>query len=111
MSPVATPESSRRTLLRSIGALSVAGMTGLAGCGGGDGDGADGEGFSGSEYPAVEEWMTETDVGGADDTYDGAIEDRREESEVTIDVGAEGNGGAYAFGPSAVAVSAGTEVV
>lgn len=55
--------------------------------------------------------MTETEVGGADDTYDGSILDLREESEVTIDVGAAGNGDGYAFGPSAVAVSTGTEIL
>lgn len=102
--------SDRRTLLRSLGALSTAGMVGLAGCGG-NGDGGGGDTLSGSDYPTVDEWMTEEDVGGADDSYDGTIEDLRDESSITIDVGSEGNGDGYAYGPSAVAISAGTEVL
>jgi len=115
----------RRTVLAAAGAVGV-GFTGaLAGCaeGGGDGEDGDGQGgngqdggtdgaatIAGSDYPAVDEWLTETEVGGADDTYDGSIVDWREESEPTVDVGAEGNDGYYAFGPPAIAVSAGTEV-
>jgi halocyanin-like protein len=98
-------------VLKALGALSTAGMVGLAGCGGNGTSDGDGETLSGSEYPNVDEWMTETDIGGDDDTYDGTIQDRREESSVTIDVGAEGNGDGYAFGPSGVAISAGTEVL
>ncbi len=101
----------RRTVLQSVGVLSTAGIAGLAGCSGDD-DGGDGTNtIPGSEYPAVEEWLTETDVGDADDTYDGEVVDLRDESNVTVDVGAEGNGGGYAYGPSAVAVSSGTEVL
>ena len=94
-------------MLGTLGILSTVGMTSLAGCAG-DG-GADT--ISGSDYPAVEEWMTETSVGGADDTYDGTILDLRDQDDVTVDVGAEGNGNGYAFAPSAVAISAGTEVL
>lgn len=124
----------RRSFLRSSGV--VAGIA-IAGCttdgdGGGDGgdggDGAGGDGggngsdgngggnggggetISGSEYPAVDEWLTESEVGGADDSYDGSIVDARGSDSPTVDVGAEGNDGAYAFGPSAIAVSPGTEV-
>jgi len=42
--------------------------------------------------------------------YDGTV-DKREQDEVTIQVGAQGNGGPYAFGPPAVRVSPGTTVV
>ncbi|MFC5278786.1 halocyanin domain-containing protein [Halorubrum rubrum] len=52
--------------------------------------------------------MTETDVGDAAKNYDGEIVDLREESDVSIDVGAGDDG--LAYGPSAVAVSAGTEI-
>ena len=105
-------EADRRTVLKSLGVLSTAGVTGLAGCGGnGNGDGNGAGTIPGSDYPAVDEWLTETDIGGADDTYEGEIVDLRDESDVTIDVGSEGNGGGYAYGPSAVAISAGTEVL
>jgi halocyanin-like protein len=120
MRPSTLLDINRRTVLKSVGAFSAAGMTGLAGCGGngdgngngnGDGNGNGPETIPGSDYPAVDEWMTETEAGGSDSRYDGDIVDLREESDVTIDVGAEGNGDGYAYGPSAVAISAGTEVL
>lgn len=102
----------RRTVLKALGALSTVGMTGLAGCAGdGNGDGNGADTIPGSDYPAVDEWMTETEVGDADDTYDGTILDRRDQTEVTVAVGSQGNGDHYAFDPSAVAISAGTEVL
>ncbi|MFO8115073.1 MAG: halocyanin domain-containing protein [Halorubrum sp.] len=107
-------EANRRTILKSLSAISAAGMTGLAGCaGGGNGNGDDnGNGagtISADEYPAVDEWMTETEIGDAARLYDGEIVDLREESDVAIDVGAGDEG--LAFEPSAVAVSSGTEVL
>ncbi|WP_420028559.1 halocyanin domain-containing protein [Halorussus lipolyticus] len=42
--------------------------------------------------------------------YDG-VADKTGESEVTIEVGAQGNNGAFAFGPAAVRVDPGTKVV
>lgn len=62
------------------------------------------------DYPSVEQWLTSTEVGGADSTFDGTIADRRGQDVITVDVGAEGNQGYYAFEPSAVAVSRGTTV-
>jgi halocyanin-like protein len=108
----------------------------LAGCTGGNGDGdgddngddnGDGNGDDGTggtdedggngdgaplidEYPVVEEWLTETELGGADDSWDGSIADETGTDTVTVDVGSEGNGGAFAYGPSAVAISVGTTV-
>jgi halocyanin-like protein len=49
-------------------------------------------------------WLAETD------NYRGLV-DRRGESEVVVSVGAEGNGGRYAFDPPAVHVDPGTTVV
>jgi halocyanin-like protein len=98
-------------MLKSLGGLSIVGLTGLAGCSS-NGDGGNGaDTIPGSDYPAVDEWMTETEVGDADDTYDGTILNLRDENDVSIDVGSSGNGDGYAYGPSAVAVSAGTEVL
>jgi halocyanin-like protein len=98
----------RRGALAASGAVLVT----LAGCGGDNGDdgGDGGDTISGSEYPVVDQWLTETEVGGADDTYDGNIVDRRDLTSVSVDVGADGNGGNLAFGPSAVAVAPGTTV-
>ena len=42
--------------------------------------------------------------------FDGVV-DRRGQSEVTVQVGAEGNGGAFAFGPAAIRVDPGTTVI
>ncbi|MFB6142250.1 MAG: halocyanin domain-containing protein [Halorientalis sp.] len=64
----------------------------------------------GDQYPTVERWLTTTAVGGADDSYGGTVVDARGRDTVTVDVGSEGNGGHFAFGPSAVLVSAGTTV-
>lgn len=96
----------RRTFLRTV---SVATVVGVAGCGG-NGDGNGGETLSGEDYPAVDEWLTESQVGGADDTYDGTLLDRRDRDTVTVETGVSGNDGNFAYGPSAVVVSTGTEV-
>ncbi|WP_411965717.1 halocyanin domain-containing protein [Haloferax sp. YSMS24] len=52
----------------------------------------------------------EPDFGGYLDGVDGGYEDLRGQSEVTIEVGAEGNGGALAFAPAGVWVDPGTTV-
>lgn len=102
-------------------AVPVAGCTGDGGSSGNGGDGEDGgagggtasptaTGVSGTEYPLIDRWLTETDVGGADDTYDGTLVDTRDREELTVDVGAPGNGDHFAFAPSAVVVSAGTTI-
>jgi halocyanin-like protein len=117
----------RRTVLSGVGTLAVAGL--LAGCGGDGGDGgdggsdgedggdggsdggdggdggSDGEDGGGGDVPSeVEEYLSD------DETYDG-VEDMTGESEVTVMCGAEGNGGGYAFDPSAIRVDSGTAVV
>ncbi|MFC7128857.1 halocyanin domain-containing protein [Haloferax chudinovii] len=52
----------------------------------------------------------EPDFGGHIDGVDGGYEDLRGESEVTIEVGAEGNGGNLAFSPAGVWIDVGTTV-
>jgi halocyanin-like protein len=102
--------TTRRRVLQSTGLATVVllgGCTGDDGNGGGDGNG---DGVSAEDYPDVDEWLTETDVGAADDTYDGTLADRTGQDTVTVEVGAEGNGGFYAFAPSALVVSTGTEI-
>lgn len=101
------PGVTRRTYLRLTGLATL--TTGLAGCsGGGDDDGGSDEALSGEDYPAVDEWLTETEVGGEAPNYDGTIVNQREADTIQVEVGAGENG--IAFEPAAVAVSAGTTV-
>lgn len=99
-------DSTRRVFLQSVG---VATALGLAGCSGNSGNGGDGA-VTGDDYPNIDEWLTETEIGGADDTYDGELVDRRDQDSVTIEVGTSGNDGNFAYAPSAVVVSVGTEI-
>lgn len=81
----------RRTVLR---AAALAGVGAVAGCSRGDGSGGRGYG----------DWFENVD------NYDGTV-DRTGRDPVRVRVGAEGNGGPFAFEPAAVRVDAGTEVV
>lgn len=78
----------------------------LAGCRGGDGNG-DGDG---NGRPLLD---TEPNYRGWFDdvsNYEGTL-DYRDASDVTVDVGVEGGIGYFKFGPPAIAVSSGTDVV
>jgi plastocyanin len=44
-------------------------------------------------------------------SYDGSVADMTEQSEVTVETGAEGNGGNFAFEPAAIRIDTGTTVV
>lgn len=98
--------TTRRMFLQSVG---VGTVFALAGCSGDGGDGGD-DTVSGDDYPTIDEWLTETEIGGADGTYDGNLVDRRDQDSLTIEVGASGNDGNFAYDPSAVVVSTGTEI-
>jgi hypothetical protein len=52
---------------------------------------------SAEDFPSIDEWLTETEIGGADDTYSGNLVDHRDQNRMTIDVGASGNDGISAF--------------
>lgn len=104
--------SSRR---RFLGATGVAMAVPLAGCSSNDdresnGNGGDDFTLPGGAYPPIDEWLTETEVGESTSNYDGQVVAWTDQDTVTIDVGAEGNGDGFAFGPPAVAVSIGTTV-
>ncbi|MDY6817874.1 MAG: halocyanin domain-containing protein, partial [Halobacteriales archaeon] len=71
--------------------------------GGGGSGGAVGE-------PDYGGWFTSNARGGETTSYKKTV-DKRGQDEVTVEVGAEGNGGPYAFGPTAVRVDPGTTVV
>jgi halocyanin-like protein len=73
----------------------------LPGSAGASGPGTVGD--DGAEKPSFDGWLDDTD------NYDG-VADRRGESEVTVDVGAMGNGGEFAFEPAAIRVDPGTVV-
>ncbi|MFC7028272.1 halocyanin domain-containing protein [Halomicroarcula sp. GCM10025324] len=104
---MAVQRPTRRQVLQGVLVGTVAGLAGCSGDGGGDG--GDDE-VSADDYPVIDRWLTETELGGAADNYDGSFADERGADTVTVDVGAEGNGGAFAFGPAAAVVSAGTTV-
>lgn len=110
---MSSPSPSRRTFLKGsvlIGSVTFAGCSGPGGGGGEEPDGGNGGdgGVTGDDYPVIDEWLTEEEIGGSADNYDGTFADERGADTVTIDVGAEGNGGAFAYAPPAVVVSAGT---
>jgi len=92
--------STRRRVIATGGALVAAT---LAGCSGDDGDGGGEDYEYVDEEPDYGDWFS--DVGN----YDGTVDWTGQDS-VTVDVGAEGNGGNYAFEPAAIAVDPGTTV-
>lgn len=104
-------EHTRREALRVAGtAVAVA----LAGCSGG-GDGTETAGGSGSGGSAG---AASGDDGGEQfdgylsdvENFDGVV-DRTGSDRTTVKVGVENGSGAFGFGPAAIRVSAGTEVV
>lgn len=105
-------DTTRRMFLQSVGVATVLGLAGCSGDGGNGGNGGNGgdNTVPGDDYPNIDEWLTETEIGGADDTYDGNLVDRRDQDSVTIEVGASGNDGNFAYALTAVVVSTGTEI-
>ena len=123
----------RRSVVLSTSALALGGLTALAGCsgggGGGGGDGGGGEDTATDSGGSSEATATETatDSGSGDggdggasaelqewfsnvDNYESVV-DETGSDQVTVSVGAQGNGGAFAFDPAAIRVSAGTTVL
>ncbi|WP_338740958.1 halocyanin domain-containing protein [Haloplanus salilacus] len=107
-------ESTRRSVVTATGTVALGGLTALAGCSGGGsgsdgesgsdgGDGGSGDG-SGGDPASFDGWMDGVD------NYDG-VDDETGSSEVSVAVGAAGNGGNFAFDPPAIRVSSGTTVV
>jgi len=130
---------SRRRFVRELGV--TAAVLSLAGCSGDGGDGSGETATPTAEStetatptaesmetatPTAEstETATPTDSGGERggasaideylsdaDNYDGTVVDATGQDEVTVEVGAEGNGGGFAFAPPAVRVESGTTVL
>lgn len=111
---------SRRTALLTLSGIAG----GLAGCSGGDGgdgggDGGDTPAETATPTPTptstptpenqvpeeVTEWLSDVE------NYDGTVADRTGQSEVTVQTGAEGNGGNFAYDPAAIRIDSGTTVV
>lgn len=95
----------RRSVLGTTAALLAGGA--LAGCtSGGQNQSptADSGGDGGRTPRGFGGWLSDTD------DYDGVV-DETGSSQVTVSVGAQGNGGAFAFDPVAVRVASGTTVV
>lgn len=131
----AEPTFARRKLLRNIGVAAAAALAGCAdggGNGGGDGGGNGGGGQTETSPAGTSPGGTEAGTAGGTGTgtaagtaggqqavdqylsdtknYDGSIADETGSQSVTVDVGAQGNGGAFAFEPAAIRVSTGTSV-
>jgi halocyanin-like protein len=122
------PTPTRRTVLKTGGALALGGL--VAGCtggsgtsgsggdsGGGSGDTANGAGGdpgsdSGSGSNSNSASGTRSFGGWLESSanYDG-VADETGEGEVTVEVGTEGNSGSNAFSPAAIEIDAGTTVV
>ena len=68
-----------------------------------DGNATDGNGTNGGGT-GVDAWLADAD------NYDGQVVDRTGQDATTVEVGAQGNGGSFAFAPPALRVSTGTTV-
>ena len=113
-----TRDSIRRR--RFLGVTATAIGVGLAGCGGSSADDSD-DGSNGDSGGSGGDGG-DAGSGGSDDStdfggwfenvgnFDGVV-DETGQSEITVVVGAEGNGGGYAFAPPAITVDTGTTVV
>ena len=88
---------SRRSLLRA-----GAGTVGLAAAGAAP--------AAGQETLTYGDWFTDQAEGGEVQNFDGTTVDETGSSSVTVEVGAQGNGGPYAFAPPAVRIDPGTTV-
>lgn len=98
----------RRAVLRSSGLVTIAALAGCSGDGG-DNGGAQPT-IAGSEHPTVDEWLGKTEGAPGATNYDGNLIDLTDEDTVTVDVGASGNTGSFAFDPAGLVISAGTEI-
>jgi len=93
-----TGSITRRTALRTAAGSVAAGVAGVAATGqvAAQGEVDYGGWFGGS-------------TGGETQNFDGTV-DRTGQDSVTVEVGSEGNGGPYAFGPAAVRIDPGTTI-
>lgn len=91
----------RRALLGGAGAALAAGATGSAA--------GQESGMGDEQVPDVADWFSGDAKGGETTAFTG-VADERGESSVTVEVGADGNGGSFAYAPTALWVDPGTTV-
>lgn len=97
------PAPDRRSFVRAIGAVAIAGT--VAGCSSGEStENTPTPGNESGVPDAVSEYLSDTE------NFDGTLTDETGADSVTVEVGTEGNGGAFAFAPAAVKISTGTTV-
>jgi halocyanin-like protein len=89
-------------------ALGMKGAIVVGGGGGGGGGGGSGGGGGGGVPAEYGNWFG-SQTGAETQNFDGTV-DRTGQDSVTVEVGSEGNGGPYAFGPAAVRVDPGTTI-
>lgn len=105
VSPYMNEGIRRRRLLAGIGAAAAVGV--LAGCSE-DGDGDDGGDGGDRDYVDATEEVT--DYLSNASNFDDEMVDAVDSSQVQIDVGVQGNGANYGFGPPAIRIETGTEI-
>ncbi|MFC4405925.1 halocyanin domain-containing protein [Haloarchaeobius iranensis] len=108
----------RRTFVKTTAAVTA--LSAVAGCLGGSDGPSDGGDDGGDETSGGGGGGDDSNGGGGGTDFGGwfdnvgnfdAVADHTGESEVTVTVGAQGNGGAFAFSPPAIRVDSGTTVV
>lgn len=122
--------NTRRRFLQVTGAaatLAIAGCTGGGGGGGGgedttEGDGGDSDTDTDTDSETTTSGEMTTTSGSMEvpsevndylsdvSNFDGTVEDMTGQSTVTVEVGASGNNGNFAFAPAAIVVDSGTTV-
>jgi len=98
-----SPDVSRRGFLR-YAAGGTAGSAAVGTAAAQEDGGGEGGGSGGGQPPDLGGWLDDTS------NYSGSVENMRGEESVTVEVGAQGNGGPNAFAPPAIHVDVGTTV-
>ncbi|MBV0926299.1 halocyanin domain-containing protein [Halomicroarcula limicola] len=109
-----TSQLNRRSFARRIAVVSSVGL--LAGCGGSSdgssgGSNGDGSGDSGGAAQTTPAGSEVSEYLSNSANFDGDLVVKASSDAVSVKVGAEGNGGAYAYAPVAIEISSGTTVM
>ncbi len=113
-------EITRRSVVLSTSTLALTALAGCSGDSGGENDGSESRSDGGTATETERDDGNGGSGGGGTASFDGWMEnvgnydgvaDETGSGAVTVAVGAQGNGGAFAFDPPAIRVSTGTTVV